>query len=240
MKSLLTTVSVVLALAATSDMPRSAQPEHSGSAPGSLNQARNEFRVSGRAINAAGEAVVGAKVFVESDGPLGARVPTTVSNDQGYFSIELSELGNYTVYGSKEEDGYPLTISGFHKQVRLDQIPKLRITEPKNLDNVILQLGQPAATIEGTVRDALSDRELQTASITLRRADNPALLYRTSTLFAAPGKFKIVVPTEPFTITVEARGYQTWNYSDDSTGVRMSSLKLRRGEVRKLQVRLHK
>lgn len=242
MKRLLMTVSMVLALAATgaSSMWRSAQSEHSSSPPGSLNQAEKQFRVAGRAINAAGEAVAGAEVFVELDGAVAARVPTGVSNDEGYFSIELSELGNYTVYGSKEEAGYPLTVSGFHKQVRLDQIPKLHITEHKNVENVILQLGQPAATIEGTVRDALSDRELRTASITLRRADNPDLLYRTSTLFASPGKFKIVVPTEPFTITVEASGYQTWNYSDDRTGVRMSSIKLRRGEVRKLQVGLRK
>jgi hypothetical protein len=44
-------------------------------------------------------------------------------------------MGKYTVYGSKEEDGYPLTVSGFHQQVSLDQIPKL-IVKGKSIEEI--------------------------------------------------------------------------------------------------------
>src|SRR6185312_4306093 len=126
MKTLLIIVTVVLVLGATSMsyVLSSVQPERSS--PQSTAEARSDFQINGRVINAAGEAVAGAKVFVESDS-IKPRISMGASNKQGYFSITLRELGNYTVYGSKEEAGYPLTVSGFHKQVRLDQIPKLHI-----------------------------------------------------------------------------------------------------------------
>jgi hypothetical protein len=219
MKILLTIGAVVLMLTATGG-------------PQSRNQATTVFTIEGRAINAAGQAVAGAKVFVDTDNAGSGRVFTGLSDGNGRFSIELSELGNYTVYGSKEEDGYPLTVSGFHKQVPLDQIPKLRITERNTVQKVTLQLGQSAAWIEGTVTASTGGKGVRDASITLRRADNPGLLYRTSTDGTPSGKFNIVVPTDPFTLTVESPGFHTWT----SPG----SMKLNRGEVRKVQVGLRK
>src|SRR5687767_1985048 len=154
MKSLLLTVTIVLVLAAigVSYMLTSARTGGSGPPAASRQADRIDFEIEGRVINAAGQAIGGAKVFVESD-DTAVRLSTGVSDKDGNFRIKLRQLGNYTVYGAKEEDGYPLTVSGFHQQVSIDQIPKLRITEPKTVQNVILQLGQSAATIEGTIAD---------------------------------------------------------------------------------------
>lgn len=243
MRSLLLIMAVVISVGVTGLSSVSSSPprERSSSLQEPRKQTTSEFEVKGRVINAAGEAVAGAKVFVDADGPTAASIPTDVSDKDGNFSVEIRELGNYTVYGSKEEDGYPLTVSGFHQQVPFDQIPKLHITERKTVENVILQLGRSAATIEGSVKDVLNNRSVRTATITLRRADNPDLLYQTSTDAANPGEFKIVVPTEPFTMTVESAGYQPWTYGDDGIPGRMPRLiKLNRGELRKLQVGLRK
>lgn len=242
MKSLLLAVPVGLVLVAigVSYMLTSARPDGSSPQAASRKADRIDFEIEGRVINAAGQALAGAKVFVESD-DAAARISTGVSDKEGNFRIKLRELGNYTVYGSKEEDGYPLTVSGFHQQVSIDQIPKLRITEPKTVQNVILQLGQSAATIEGTITDSTTHQKVRRATITLRRADNPDLLYRTSTDEANPATFKVVVPIEPFNITVESPGYAAWTFGDDGPGTRMSrSLKLNRGELKKLQVALRK
>ena len=243
MRTLLMIAFVVLMMGATGVfyMLKSHQPEHLTSPPESQGAPKVGFEIKGKVINSSGKIVAGAAVFVDSDGSKASSVPTDISDEEGNFSITLRELGDYTVYGSKEEDGYPLTVSAFHKQVTLDQIPKLRITEPKNVENVVLELGQSVAKIEGIVKDVLNDRSVRTASITLRRADNPDLLYRTSTDHANPGKFKIVVPTDPFTMTVESPGYGTWTYGDDGSPVRTPrSMKLNRGEVRRLQVGLRK
>lgn len=237
---LIVIVALVAGVTGVTYMSRSAQADQSGLPATHEDERKGEFEIAGQVINAGGEAVAGADVFVESD-DAGARVVTDVSDNDGHFRVKLRELGNYTVYGSKEKDGYPLTVSAFHNQVSLDQIPKLHITERKNVENVILQLGQSAAKIEGTVKDALSGRSVGAASIILRRADNPDLLYRTSTDAAIPGKFTIVVPTDPFTVMVESRGYDAWTFGEDGAPVRTPrSMKLNRGEVRKLQVSLRK
>jgi len=242
MKTVLLVVTAVLVLGVTgvTYMSRSAQPGLSRAASDHLTEVRSDFEVVGRVINAAGEAVAGAQVFVESD-DAGARISSDISDEDGNFSVKMRQLGDYTVYGSKEEDGYPLTVSAFHKQVRLDEIPKLHITERKTIDNVIVQLGQSAAIIEGTVKDVLTHEGVQRATITLRRADNPDLLYRTSTQAESHGKFKLVVPTDAFTMTVESPSYDVWNYGDDGTlGRAPHSVKLKRGERRRVEVGLRK
>jgi hypothetical protein len=239
-KLLLTILAVVLIFVATgvSYLLKSERPHNSSSRVESRQD--TGFEIEGRVINIAGEAIAGAKVFVESDDPE-ARISAGVSDEDGNFRIRLRQLGNYTVYGSKEEDGYPLTVSGFHQQVPLDQIPKLRITDPKAVQKVILQLGESAAKIEGTIADLTTDQKIRKATITLRRADNPDLLYRTSTDDADPGTFEAVVPMKPFTMTVESPGYEPWTYGDDGTRARMPlSMKLNRGERKKFQIALRK
>lgn len=242
MKTLIIAAAVlVIAVTGMSYLLKPAQTDTSSSRVQPRQVRKVGFQVEGRVINAAGEAVPGAKVIVESD-DLEARTASDVSDKEGNFSIKLRQVGNYTVYGSKEEDGYPLTVSAFHQQVTLDQIPKLRITEPKTVQNVILQLGQSAATVEGTIADSITDQKVPGATITLRRADNPELLYRTSTDYEHPGTFKVVVPTDPFTMTVESPGFEAWTYGDDDGNPARipRTMKLNRGELKKLQVALRK
>ena len=81
--------------------------------------------------------------------------------------FRFGRWGNYTLTGSKEEDGYPLTVSGFHQQVSLDQIPKLTFTECKVVTDVVQQLGQKAPMIEGGVTDHVTGQKVKRATITL-------------------------------------------------------------------------
>lgn len=241
MKTLMVAAAVlIIGVTSLSYLLKSGQTANSSSRVLSRQVTKVGFEVEGRVINAAGEAVAGARVFVESDDSE-ARIAMGVSDKEGNFSVKLRHVGNYTVYGSKEEDGYPLTVSGFHQQVPLAQIPKLRITEPETVQNVILQLGQSAAKVEGTIADSITDQKVRRATITLRRVDNPDLLYRTSIDDEESGEFKVVVPAEPFTMAVDSPGYETWTYGDDGTRARMPLwLKLNRGELKKLQIALRK
>ena len=50
---------------------------------------------------------------------------------------------------------------GFHRQVSLDQIPKLTFTECKVVTDAVLQLGQKAPMIEGGVTDQVTGQRLK-------------------------------------------------------------------------------
>jgi len=198
---------------------------------------RTDIAIAGRVINAAGQPVAGAKVFAELDNGGLTSISTGLSDRNGNFSIKVRELGHYTVFGSKEEDGYPLTVSGFHQQVSLAEIPKLNITEVKDITNVVLQLGERVGRIQGTMKDAVTGQSVNKTTITLRRADNPELVYRTST--EESGTFNVLVPPVPVTVEVQSPGYEKWTYGHDG---RPSSqtIKLNRDETRDLQIALRK
>jgi hypothetical protein len=147
-------------------------------------------------------------------------------------------MGNYTVSASKEEDGYPLTVSGFHQQVSLDQIPKLIFTECKVVTDMVLQLGEKAPMIEGSITDHSTGQKIKRATITLRRADNPEVLYRTSTDEANPGHFRLAVSKMPFTIEVESSKYETWTYSNDGEVGRSDALTVAQGQTKKFKIAL--
>jgi hypothetical protein len=239
MRNVIMIVAVLLLLVGSgvSYKTRSLQYVYPKLASAGQENAKSYFGIEGRVINADGDLIAGAKVFAESDNGGLSHILSGVSDKEGNFKIILNEQGNYTVFGSKEEDGYPLTVSGFHQQVSLDQIPKLSITERKTVTNIVLQLGKKAAIIEGTIKDALTNQAIRRATITLRRADNPDLFYRTSTDGMHPGKFKIVVPTVAFRFETESPGYEAWTYGNNGL---QGSIRLARGETRRLEVALRK
>ena len=189
-------------------------------------------------INAVGEAVAGAKVFADLNTNVNGMIATDTSDRDGRFSITVSSLGTYTIYGSKEEDGYPLTISGFHQQVRLDQVPQITVNEPKTVTDVVLQLGEKAAILDGDLQDANTNQAIKAATIILRRADNLDALYRTSSDTAHPGHFRVVVPlSAPFTVEIESKGYKPWKFRSQAQG---ETVALNKGESKHLSVKLRK
>jgi hypothetical protein len=207
--------------------------------PSAASTRRNgEFNIEGRVINAAGEAVAGATVFADLNSDLNGMIATDTSDREGRFSIPISSLGTYTIYGSKEEDGYPLTISGFHQQVRLDQVPKITVSEPKTVTDVVLQLGEKAAILDGDLQDANTNQAIKAATIILRRADNLDALYRTSSDTAHPGHFRVVVPlSAPFTVEIESKGYKPWKFRSQDQD---ETVALKKGESKHLSVKLRK
>lgn len=189
-------------------------------------------------INAAGEAVAGATVYADLNTELKGMLPSDTSDREGRFSIKVSSLGTYTIYGSKEEDGYPLTVSGFHQQVRLDQVPQITVSEPKTVTDVVLQLGEKGAILDGDLQDANTYQPIKAATITLRRADNLDAAYRTSSDPAHPGHFRVVVPlSAPFTVEIESKGYQPWKFRSHA---QEETVTLNKGDSKHLSVKLRK
>lgn len=207
--------------------------------PSAAPSRRNgEFNIEGRVINAAGEAVAGAKVFADLNTALNGMIATDTSDREGRFSITISSLGTYTIYGSKEEDGYPLTVSGFHQQVRPDRVPAITVSEPKTVTDVVLQLGEQAAILDGDLQDAKTNQAIKEATITLRRADNLDASYSTSSDAAHPGHFRVVVPLSArFTVEIESKGYKPWKFRSQA---QEETVALNKGESKHLSVKLRK
>lgn len=239
MRNLIIIAAAVAALVVAGLSPnvRSRQSVHPRIAPQIHQRIHQDCAVEGRVINSDGDVISGATVSAEFDGAGAMAIQTTLSDKDGNFRIPIRQMGNYTVSGSKEEDGYPLTVSGFHQQVSLDQIPKLTFTECKVVTDVVLQLGRKAPMIEGAVTDRVTGQSIKRATITLRRADNPELLYQTSTNEANPGSFRLAVSTAPFTIEVESAKYEAWTSSNDGDE-RSDSLMVAPGQTKKLKIAL--
>lgn len=182
--------------------------------------------------------VPGATVYADLNTAVNGMIPTDTSDREGRFSITVSSLGTYTIYGSKVEDGYPLTISGFHQQVRLDQVPAITVSEPKTVTDVVLQLGEKAAILEGDLQDANTNQAVKEATIILRRADNLDASYSTSSDAAHPGHFRVVVPlSAPFTVEIESKGYKPWKFRSQA---QEEAIALNKGESKHLTVKLRK
>ena len=239
MKNLLVIAAPIAALvvAGLSHNMRSRQPALPRVAAQINQQMQPDCAVAGQVINADGNAVPGASVSAELDSG-GLAIQPTVSDQNGNFRIPIRAMGNYTVSASKEEDGYPLTVSGFHQQVSLDQIPKLIFTECKVVSDVVLQLGEKAPMIEGSVTDQATGQKIKRATITLRHADNPEMLYQTSTDEANPGHFRLAVSKVPFTIEVVSARYEAWTYSNDGEVGRSDALTVAQGQTKKLKIAL--
>lgn len=196
----------------------------------------SEWVIEGRAINAGGESVAGAKVFAELDSAMSSRVAYSFTDKDGSFKIEVEGTGDYKVYGSKESEGYPLTISGFHQE-SISQIPKVSLSQNQVARDVVVQLGEKVGVVEGVISDATTHKRISKATITLRRADNPDLYYIIGDGEEKEnGKFKVLVPAAPFTIEVAAPGYETWTYGMSGHNGRSEPLTVSRGEHKKLDI----
>lgn len=194
----------------------------------------NGGAIEGRVLNSDGEPVARAKVSAENENSMG-RVISSQSDKDGYYRIE-TEPGTYMVVGSKEEDGYALTISGFHQEGNIN-IPKVTVGPNQVIQGIDVNLGSRASILEVVITEAVSNRPINKARIKLRRADNPEILYSIGTAAEKKnGKFKVLVPHVPFTIEISSPDYETWTYSADGSGKSSDALVLNPGENKKLTV----
>lgn len=195
--------------------------------------------IEGHVIDMEGHPIAGAKVFAEIDDAIRSLLMYSTTDKEGNFRIDVPGPGTYIVYGSKEDDRYPLTISSFHQEVDV-YVPKVVVAQKQVARDVVVQFGLKASKIEGVIVDAITNRAISKATITLRRTDNPEIYY-----IIGPegpkenGRFKALVPSVPFTIEVSSPEYETWTYSKNGLNNRSDSLVVSRGSTKSLRIDLH-
>jgi hypothetical protein len=184
--------------------------------------------IDGTVRDARGKTVAGAHVSYLDNRPLGGRVPEVRSDARGHFEIHSLDWGQYGLSACKEEIDVPCSL-GFNaahmKQVTLTpQVPSV---------TVMVQLGEKAGVITGTVRDALNGKPIA-AIFTLRPSQLPdKVVLETS----APPTFHIFIPaSKDYSLEVSAPGYKNWNYAQLKNALR--PLQLRSGGHLHLDVKL--
>jgi len=182
--------------------------------------------IHGLVLNAEGQPVARAFVTVERENLTKGLMRFAETDGEGKFVIRGLEPMTYRVYASKEADGYPPPTSTFHTGGGV-LIQQVNVVAGQAAPDVVIQLAPKASVLIGRVTNGRNRGRAARAQVTLRRADKPDYYYTTG---ATPqGTFRVLVPTEPFTVEVSAPGYET---------ARMPPLQLKPGEVRRVEVAL--
>lgn len=67
---------------------------------------------------------------------------------------------------------------------------------------------------------------------------NPSYIKTGANEDVGRGRFKVLVPTIPFTVEVNAPGYEAWKYTNESPDQRPYMIRLKRGETKSLTIAL--
>lgn len=187
--------------------------------------------IRGRVLDANGQPVSEAEVYILKSDFTTGKIPTVYTNKEGIFSIKNLPSGTYTISVGKEEEGYTRPNSAFYSAGFVDS-PQVNVNEGQTTSEVVVHLGPKAAKLSGRILDAATNRpikNLQGVQITLRRLDNPDLSLTTTA--DLEGKFSILMPPVPCEIEVSAPGYGKWNNE-------RSAIHLTQGAAKELKIHL--
>jgi hypothetical protein len=197
-----------------------------------LAWAQDRGVITGTVLDEHGSPVVRAKVLITEKGVFVVhRVLQFHETDaDGHFRIAHVHWGTYIVTAGKEDAGYADTGLGLHCN---NAYQIVMLTEDSASADVTLNLGPKAGVLDlEPVTDELIGREIRSAAITLRCADNNDLFITTSTTVG-----RILVPAlANVVVNITAAGYKPWPAPDRAATE--GRITLRPEQTQKLQVSL--
>lgn len=191
--------------------------------------------VTGRVIDARGRPVADARVSAfPLDVAISGGMPNQpITNQEGRYRLMIPPYpGRTRLCAIKESAGYPDT-QGLLFSSPTDAMPEIRLSGRASLDNVDIRLGVPDGVLEASVVDARTGTPVSKARVNLHR-DVPESMY--SGNVPPEGRFSFALPPVPIQLSIDAPGYQRWDYKDSSTGV--SYLLLPAGEHKRIVIQL--
>ena len=163
--------------------------------------------IRGKVIDENGVLLVGAHVHAELHGvPMAKAIRYVQTGGDGSFVIDRLDFGTFDVNVGKEQDGYPQSDWSLYADKAAATVT---ISLERPTADVILKIGPKAATLVGTVRDAVTGKPLNSTFL-IRRSEKRWI----ST--SAPPDFHFLIPPDtPIDVEVSAPGYKTWCYTDE-------------------------
>lgn len=191
-------------------------------------------RVSGHVYDAAGNPLVRAQVRVfPLETAFSGGLAGAITDSNGFYTFDTPAYGKTRILVIKEEAGYPNTMGAIFAP-DVETLPEVSLTPGAELHDVDIHLGEPDGSIQGKIRDAVSQAPIIGARITLRRASDPEVMYSTNS--NRDSTFRFVLPNRPITMTISAPGYSSWTYINAFTGDHF--LQLESQDRRKIVVEL--
>ncbi len=188
--------------------------------------------VTGTVLDEAGRPLPKAKVHIAEKGPFAGHrlVQYHETDDTGHFYIHHVPWGTYVVMAGKTDASYPDTAFVFYSNLA---VPTVTLAPDFPTADVSLRLGPKAATLDiESVADEATGKEIRSAAITLRRAENRQFFMTASTT-----EGRILVPSlVDVLIEITAEGYKPWPPPDKTTTE--GRLLLKPEQVEKLRVTL--
>jgi hypothetical protein len=170
--------------------------------------------ISGRVWNANNEPVLEARVRifpleVAWSGPM----PISVTDEQGFYHLDLPAIGKSRVLVIKETAGYPDTSIKICASGQ-EHEPEVLLFTGAVLTNVDIHLGKPDGSLQVNIVDHDTGAPIHGARVVLRRKDDPSIFY--SDGINKP-TITLSLPDKAITIEVSAPGFSTWKFTDTST-----------------------
>jgi Carboxypeptidase regulatory-like domain len=196
--------------------------------------------IRGTVVDEAGNPVAGATVWaVRFDVPVHGFQPEFQTGADGRFTIGHLSYGKYNVLAKKESDGY----ADVHWGVYDYSVPTAEIFASAPVADVRVRIGPKAATVSGSITDAVSGAKLET--VTLRiwqwtgQHNTESNSLSASSVANPPGTYRILVPPgKEVGLEISAPGYKPWTYSGEFGGTEPFPLNLASGAAKVINVQL--
>ena len=180
-------------------------------------------RVSGHVYDAAGNPLARAQVSVfPLETAFSGGLPGAITDSSGFYTFDTPAYGKTRILVIKEDAGYPNTMSAIFAP-DVEALPEVSLAPGADLHDVDVHLGEPDGSIEGEIRDAVSNTPVTVARITMRRVSNPDVMFSTNS--GRDATFRFVLPNRQISMTIAAPGYSPWTYIDALTGNNFLQLK---------------
>jgi hypothetical protein len=172
--------------------------------------------VSGHVYDSESNPLPGARVIpFPLEVGTSAPIPFADTNSEGAYSLNLPAYGKTRICASKKGAGYPDTkgavfVSGNENE------PEVDVTAGSRLHDVDIHLPPPDGSVDLTVTDKDTGLTISRARITLRREEDPSIMY--SGDIEKNGHFYVDLPDRPIQIAITAGGYEPWKYQDAISG----------------------
>jgi hypothetical protein len=195
-------------------------------------QTQTTGSIGGTVLDSQGKPMSDATVTVRNmTRTLGESRISVKTDKNGNFAIANCALGNYLVLTRAELAGEASAKAAFPGNSvfttvsLLPYLPAARVT---------LGFGRTTGVLTGRIKDAATGAPL-TAALVVKSVGS-ADYWMAAGL---PAEYRIVVPTGTgLSVAISAPGYQTWYYRGMSASATASTLSVRRGETKRVDVLL--
>ena len=132
------------------------------------------------------------------------------TDDQGRFTINLTQVGKYQVVREKISEGYMASYDPFYRDPRVS-IPEITISDNNRNASVSIVLGAKSGVITGKVIDEAADIPVQNFVVWVWQHQNPTARYhQVNKGTDSAGRFRLFAPPMAFQMRVSAEGYEDW------------------------------